>query len=131
MGWVAKISPPGVNVLTATDAQLILNSDKFGSMKIATTYTLSVVYAGGASRATTTQAHGLGYVPAFFGIVTSTNGADSGKYYSVPTILGDTDIYAKVYANSTNIVATVGTNDPGAAGLTATFKVVVFKEKVA
>ena len=82
-----KISQDGVDVTTATNNQLIFNSDQ-NMFKIALSGTASIVVPAGANQTgTATVTHNLGQSPLVFGTVTLTPGLSSeimqfpGAYY--------------------------------------------------
>lgn len=84
-----KVSPPGVDVYTATDDQLIFNSNQnvFKIVKIITGTFPAVSITGTANTAKynyniTTIAHGLTYTPVVIGVVTD----GAGGYFSLPRV---------------------------------------------
>lgn len=75
-----KVSKPGHDVYTATDAQLIFNSDQ-NVFKIVASVTLSITGLA-TSNNSVTYAHGLGYKPA---IVAYLNAGAFGGQTPLPT----------------------------------------------
>lgn len=117
-----KVSKPGKDVLTAANKDLVFTSESESAMKISGLYSLSTTISSAPGSATLSTAHGLGFVPAFFGSVQ----LPSGDHFLCP-VLASGAIMAKVYADNTNIYARIVTLLTGSY----TFKIVVFNEQIA
>lgn len=109
-----KVSKPGFDVRTASDANLIFNSAQ-NVFKIALTGTVSIVVAGGSDTSgTATVTHNLGYNPIIFGTVTLPAGLSSeivqfpGAYWTYqPAVGGVGEFYRprvvfEYFASNTN-----------------------------
>ena len=79
-----KVSPPGVDVYTATDAQLVFNSDQ-NIFKIVASDT-GTVTTSGHGNFTTVIPHGLSFTPALIAYANYPSGSATA-YNPVPLIL--------------------------------------------
>lgn len=112
-----KISQPGYDVTTATDDQLIFNSDQ-NMFKIVTTNTATITKAANASNGTTTIAHGLSYTPIVTAYIN-----DGGLYRMLPhfSLLDDGTSSMKIlrayraWSDATNIYLSETTASTGSA----------------
>ena len=99
-----KVAKENVDVLEATDEDLIFNSEQ-NSFKIVKTGSVTVTVTAPSIQNTVTVPHGLGYTPAFMGYMDV-----NGIYFNTPyTLMGTTAgwmIY-DMYVDSTNLVARV------------------------
>lgn len=118
---VIKISRPNINVSTASDSQLIFNSNQnifkiVGSVSFnEVTYTTVTATAGQVALdvAQFSKPHGLGFAPAIVGYIPDS----SGNYFELPRTswafagdnIGYSQVISQVYANSTNIVWQIST----------------------
>lgn len=100
-----KVSPEGQDVYDATDDQLIFNSDQ-NVFKIVDKITIVPTIPGAGTVTTTTQAHGLSYIPALVGYIIV-----SGAYYQLPfvSVLPATGVVVtslQLSADATNVIVT-------------------------
>jgi hypothetical protein len=128
-----KVSQEGNDVYTATNDQLVFNSDN-NVFKIVLSGIAVVNYAASAGQAETTVAHNLGFVPA--GMVYLI--PDNAAYYQ-PTPLVVTDISTGAvlqefdwYVDDTNLTLRFTKNNVAGSGYasasTASYKYFLFQE---
>lgn len=128
-----KVSQPNYDVWTASNDQLVFNSDN-NVFKVVDTGTLTVNYAASAGQATATYTHNLGYIPA--GIVYLL--PDSASYYQpTPLIVSSTSTGAVLqvfdwYVDDTQLTVRFTKNNVVGSGYasasTAEFKFYLFRE---
>lgn len=126
-----RVSREGVNVLTATDEDLIFNSDN-NLFKIVDSGYIDVNKPANATDAGDTVLHNLGYAPLVIAYCVPFYGTGFGTsiiqvpYYRVilsGTDIGKVDLYFYVNVNSTNVNFTVTTPNFGPSNLyTADFE---------
>jgi hypothetical protein len=105
-----KVAPPGVDVTTATDTQLLFNSAQ-NVFKIVSIKTFSITQPAGSVN-TYSRTHGLTYVPAVMGFLS----AGGGLFRPLPTHVSiSSDTVAEVVkigawvdcqADATNVTVT-------------------------
>lgn len=121
-----KIAENRVDVDRATPSELVLDSTGLGSFKIHKTVELEIVstYSGGpAAEYLVSEPHGLTYAPATFAIVSDDY---EGYTYKVPFFQGNLRSL-KVFADEVNIYASAVALE----ATTYTFKIIIFREKIA
>jgi hypothetical protein len=116
-----KVSQPGVNVQSATEDQLYWTS-KYDTLKAKQISTASISFPPGAGPRSATIAHGLGYVPAFFGYRIGT------PYQILPY---RPQVYVSysaflIAADATNITITINGFNGSPGTDTFNFKVYIF-----
>lgn len=122
-----KVGPPGMNVQDATDDELYYSSE-FDSLKAKQFATTTETFLAANTVQTWTYAHGLSYIPAFFGLVKQA----TGKYGALPFINTFAPFLRvatiQIWADSTNlnikVSGTVG------ADLALTFKYYIFYNQI-
>lgn len=139
--WGMKVAQAGVDVTTATDSQLIFNSqqDVFKIVQTGST-SLFLPFTGGGiqTSVSSTIAHGLGYVPAFIGYLTAIDSAGSPinqqqqlPYYSIAfnntTHTFDVQAQAVISVDATYVYFSVTAEDGEWSG-TWSFKYYLLQE---
>src|SRR5579872_4588155 len=99
--FVLKISKPGFDVRSATDAQLQFNSNQ-DIFKIVLTGTLASIATSGPTT-TTTIAHNLGYIPAVLAFTVVGGLYRSTPYVQMNTADGSISYYTYASADDTNL----------------------------
>lgn len=107
--FVIKITPEGVDALTATDDQFIFNSAQ-NVFKIVDSGVLTVDYLAGSGQGITEYEHGLGFIPG--AIVYFTDGVN---YQPVPIYMhnssGICTQFLDWYITSTHLVVRITKNN--------------------
>ncbi len=125
--FVLKISKPGVDVRSATDAQLAFNSNQ-DIFKIVLTDTLVSIPTTGPTT-TTTIAHNLGYIPAILAFTAVGGLYRSTPYVQMNTADGSISYYTYVSADSVNLYITFQYNNAvGPIGSTIPIKYYLLQE---
>ena len=113
------VSPPGIDVNTATDLQMAFTSKAFG-IKILSQGTISVSSEGAG--ATGTVAHGLSYAPAFICFPVAT-GKDALQINETNLVDGESGgMFTQAWSDTTNL--NMKTTNSG----TIVFKYYIFVE---
>lgn len=122
--FLVKISKPGFDVLTATDDELIFNSNQ-NIFKIVDTGTISVTKSSAQLASEVSVSHGLGYIPAYLGYVFSTG------YFLTPLVIFDIPTSGRVtydmFTDANNVYARIVAQNTGAIE-SATFKYFLMQE---
>lgn len=112
-----KVTPPGFDVLSATDAQLAFTSKAFG-IKILSQGVATVTATAGAG--TTTVAHGLAYAPAY---IAYPSGLSSDCLCINDSTMPDSNsVFTNAWSDTTNLNLKITNNG------TTVFKYYIFVE---
>jgi len=122
------IAKPGYNAITETNADNLVFSSDYDTLKYHASGTVSLSVSG--SDKETSITHGLGYIPFFVVYVNNFASASSSNFSMVPAVFsGFPALYAtaNAYADSSKIYFKFETNT---ASATYTFYYKIFRNRV-
>lgn len=126
-----KVSKPGYDVDTATDAQLLMSS-AFNMLKVYATGTVTLTTSGGSPRtANTVVTHNLGYSPVVVGSVVQSTGLSSeimafpGAYYIHDGSVFRVRVIGEYFATSLTALTLQIREDVGAGTWTVRYYILI------